>query len=230
MSTLQERILYEDNHLIIVNKLCGEIVQADKTGDRTLADEVREYLKQKYSKPGNVYLGIPHRLDRPTSGIVVLCRTEKALSRMNAMFRDGGVDKTYWAVCDKDPGETDGRLEHWIKRNEQKNISRAYDKEVSGSQKAVLEYKVIGKSDRYELLQIHLLTGRHHQIRAQLAACGVHIKGDLKYGFPRSNPDGGICLHSRHIEFVHPVRKEETVCIKAPVPENDVWRFFSSGK
>ena len=230
MRTLQERILYEDNHLIIVNKLCGEIVQADKTGDRTLAEDVRQYLKEKYSKPGNVYLGIPHRLDRPTSGTVVFCRTEKALSRMNSLFRDGGVDKVYWAVCDKDPGDTEGRLEHWIKRNEQKNISRAYDREVSGSQKAVLEYKVIGKSDRYTLLQIHLLTGRHHQIRAQLAACGVHIKGDLKYGFPRSNPDGGICLHSRHIEFVHPVRKEETVDITAPVPENDVWRFFGSGK
>ena len=227
MSTLQERILYEDNHLIIVNKLCGEIVQADKTGDRTLAQDVKDYLKQKYSKPGNVYLGIPHRLDRPTSGIVVFCRTEKALSRMNAMFRDGGVDKIYWAVCDGDPGQPEGRLEHWIKRNEQKNMSRAYDREVSGSQKALLEYRLIGKSDRYELLEIHLLTGRHHQIRAQLAACGVHIKGDLKYGFPRSNPDGGICLHSRHAEFAHPVRKEEKVSITAPVPDNDVWRFFS---
>lgn len=230
MRTLQERILYEDNHLIIVNKLCGEIVQADKTGDRTLAQDVKQYLKEKYSKPGNVYLGIPHRLDRPTSGIVVFCRTEKALSRMNSMFRDGGVDKIYWTVCDKDPGDTEGRLEHWIKRNEQKNISRAYDREVSGSQKAVLEYKVIGKSDRYTLLEIHLLTGRHHQIRAQLAACGVHIKGDLKYGFPRSNPDGGICLHSRHVKFIHPVKKEETVDITAPVPENDIWQFFSSGK
>ncbi len=227
MQDLAGRILYEDNHLIIVNKLCGEIVQGDKTGDRTLAEDVKDYLREKYSKPGNVYLGIPHRLDRPTSGIVVFCRTEKALSRMNTMFRDGGVDKTYWAVCDGNPGQTEGRLEHWIKRNEQKNISRAYDREVAGSQKAILEYRLIGHSDRYELLEIRLLTGRHHQIRAQLAACGVHIKGDLKYGFPRSNPDGGICLHSRKVEFFHPVRKEEKICLTAPVPGEGVWQFFN---
>ncbi len=227
--SIADRVLYEDNHLIAVNKLCGEIVQGDKTGDRTLAQDVCAYLKEKYSKPGNVYLGIPHRLDRPTSGIVIYCKTEKALSRMNNLFREGGVDKYYWAVCDRDPGHEEGFLEHWIVRNAQKNTSRAYSKQVPDSQNAKLEYKVLERSDRYTLIQIHLLTGRHHQIRAQLAACNCHIKGDLKYGFPRSNPDGGICLHARHVEFVHPVSGEK-VTITAPVPEGDVWRFFESGQ
>jgi len=226
---IEDRVLYEDNHLIAVNKLCGEIVQGDKTGDRTLAQDVAAYLKEKYSKPGNVYLGIPHRLDRPTSGIVIYCKTEKALSRMNNLFREGGVDKYYWAVCDRDPGNTEGLLEHWIVRNPQKNISRAYTRQLPDSQNARLEYKVIDRSDRYVLLQIHLLTGRHHQIRAQLAACNCHIKGDLKYGFPRSNPDGGICLHARHVEFVHSVSGQR-VEITAPVPGSDVWRFFDSGQ
>jgi 23S rRNA pseudouridine1911/1915/1917 synthase len=226
---IEDRVLYEDNHLIAVNKLCGEIVQGDKTGDRTLAQDVCAYLKEKYSKPGNVYLGIPHRLDRPTSGIVIYCKTEKALSRMNNLFREGGVDKYYWAVCDRDPGNSEGLLEHWIVRNPQKNLSRAYSRQMPDSQNARLEYKVIDRSDRYVLLQIHLLTGRHHQIRAQLAACNCHIKGDLKYGFPRSNPDGGICLHARHVEFVHPVSGEK-IEITAPVPGSDVWRFFDSGQ
>jgi len=223
---IEDRVLYEDNHLIAVNKLCGEIVQGDKTGDRTLAQDVASYLKEKYSKPGNVYLGIPHRLDRPTSGIVIYCKTEKSLSRMNALFRDGGVDKFYWAVCDRDPGHGEGILEHWIVRNPRNNTSRAYARQMPDSQNAKLEYRVIDRSERYVLLQILLMTGRHHQIRAQLAACNCHIKGDLKYGFPRSNPDGGICLHARHVEFVHPVSGEK-VSITAPVPDTDVWKFFS---
>lgn len=227
--SIEDRVLYEDNHLIVVNKLCGEIVQGDKTGDRTLAEDVKDYLKKKYSKPGNVYLGLPHRLDRPTSGAVVYCKTEKSLTRMNSLFREGGVEKRYWAVCDRDPGFDEGHLTHWIRRNEQKNISRAYTKEVELSQKAELEYRVIGRSERYVLLEILLLTGRHHQIRAQLAACNCHIKGDLKYGFPRSNPDGGICLHSRCIEFIHPVSGQK-VEITAPVPGSDVWKFFFSGQ
>lgn len=227
--SIEDRVLYEDNHLIVVNKLCGEIVQGDKTGDRTLAEDVKDYLKKKYSKPGNVYLGLPHRLDRPTSGAVVYCKTEKSLTRMNSLFREGGVEKRYWAVCDRDPGFDEGHLTHWIRRNEQKNISRAYTKEVELSQKAELEYRVIGRSERYVLLEILLLTGRHHQIRAQLAACNCHIKGDLKYGFPRSNPDGGICLHSRRIEFFHPVSGQK-VEITAPVPGSDVWKFLFSGQ
>ena len=227
--SLADRILYEDNHLIAVNKLCGELVQGDKTGDRTLADDIKDFLRQKYSKPGNVYLGIPHRLDRPTSGIVIYCKTEKALGRMNNLFREGGVDKYYWAVCDRSPGHESDHLTHWIRRDGRTNTSKAYLKEVADSQKAELEYRVLEQSERYTLLEIHLLTGRHHQIRAQLAACNVHIKGDLKYGFPRSNPDGGICLHARHVEFVHPVSGGK-IEITAPVPGTDVWKFFESGQ
>lgn len=220
------RILYEDNHLIVINKLPGEIVQGDKTGDVTLADDVKAYLKEKYNKPGNVFLGIPHRLDRPTSGIVIYARTSKALERLNEMFRNNKVEKHYWAVCDKCPGSPSGKLEHFIVRDTAKNKSFAYSNERKDSQKAILEYTQIGQSDRYVLLEINLITGRHHQIRAQLAACGVHIKGDLKYGFPRSNPDGGICLHSRFAKFEHPVTKE-IVCITAPVPNDRIWQVFS---
>ncbi|MCR4677106.1 MAG: RNA pseudouridine synthase [Sphaerochaetaceae bacterium] len=225
--SLESRILYEDNHLIIVNKLPGEIVQKDKTGDVCLADDIKAYLKKKYNKPGNVFLGIPHRLDRPTSGIVVFCRTEKALVRMNTLFRDGGVDKTYWAVTDKGLEREEGELVHYITRNESKNKSFAYADPRPGAKEARLLFKEIGKSERYTLLEIKLLTGRHHQIRAQLAACGVHIKGDLKYGFPRSNEDGGICLHSREAVFKHPVTGLE-VKITAPVPVGGdrVWAFF----
>lgn len=223
---LQDRILYEDNHLIIVNKLPGEIVQGDKTGDVTLCEDIKDYLKQKYNKPGNVYLGIPHRLDRPTSGIVVYCKTEKALTRMNQAFKDGKVDKTYLAITDHGLTEKRGRLEHYIYRDSNKNKSFAYKTEKPGTQLALLEFQEVDQSDRYTLLAIHLLTGRHHQIRAQLAACGVHIKGDLKYGSPRSNSDGSICLHSYLISFEHPVTKEK-IKVKAPVPQSALWDYFA---
>lgn len=223
---LEDRILYEDNHLIIVNKLPGEIVQGDKTGDITLAEDIKAYLKEKYNKPGNVYLGIPHRLDRPTSGIVVYCKTDKALSRMNQAFKDGTVDKTYLAITDHGLADKQGRLVHYIYRDTKKNKSFAYKVEKPGTQQAILEYQEMGQSERYTLLAIHLLTGRHHQIRAQLAASGVHIKGDLKYGSPRSNDDGSICLHSYLISFEHPVTKEK-IKVKAPVPKSTLWDFFA---
>lgn len=227
MIPVKDRILYEDNHLIIVNKLPGELVQGDETGDRTLADDVKEYLRVMYNKPGNVYLGIPHRLDRPTSGIVVYTKTEKALVRLNEAFRGSGVKKTYWAVVDNMPNKPESTLVHYIVRNSANNKSVAYPREIKGSKVARLDYKLIGSSDKYHLLEIALHTGRHHQIRAQLAAIGLHIKGDLKYGFPRSNPDGGIHLHARKIVFIHPVKKEE-VTIVAPPPHDPVWDYFAA--
>lgn len=223
--SIENRILYEDNHLIVINKLPGEIVQGDKTGDITLAEDVKDYIKHKYNKPGNVFLGIPHRLDRPTSGIVIYAKTSKALERLNDMFRTGKIEKHYWAICDRSLEHTEGTLEHYIVRNTVKNKSFAYSTQKPDSQKAVLEYRQIGTSDRYVLLEINLITGRHHQIRAQLAACNVHIKGDLKYGFARSNPDGGICLHSRFCRFEHPVSKQ-IVEITAPTPEDNIWNIF----
>ena len=231
-SDLEKRVLYEDNHIIIVNKLPGEIVQADKTGDSTLMDTVKAYLKEKYCKPGNVFLGLPHRLDRPTSGIVVLAKTDKALGRLNEMFRTGKVDKIYWAITDKPLKEKKGTLVHYLYRDGEKNKSFAFSSpkvrghRESDLQEARLEYETLAQSDRYTLLKIRLLTGRHHQIRAQLAACNVHIKGDLKYGFPRSNPDGGICLHSREVSFIHPVSGKE-ICVTASVPEDRIWTIFS---
>ena len=222
---INDRILYEDNHLIIVNKLPGELVQGDETGDRTLADDVKKYLKTAYNKPGNVYLGIPHRLDRPTSGIVVYCKTDKALSRMTALFRTSDVRKTYWAIVDRMPGKTEGELVHYITRDAANNKSIASSKERKGAKIAKLSYKVLASSDNYHLLEIDLHTGRHHQIRAQLAAIGVHIKGDLKYGAARSNPDGGISLHARRIVFIHPVKKER-IDITAEPPENNLWGYF----
>lgn len=227
MNDIKSRILFEDNHLIIINKLPGELVQGDETGDVTLADKVKEYLKVTYNKPGNVYLGIPHRLDRPTSGIVVYTKTEKALIRLNEAFKGSSVKKTYWAVVDNMPKKSESTLIHYIVRNSANNKSVAYPKEIKGSKLAKLDYKVIGKSDKYYLLEIALHTGRHHQIRAQLAAIGLHIKGDLKYGFPRSNPDGGIHLHARKIVFTHPVKKEELTII-APPPHDTVWDYFAS--
>lgn len=227
MNDIKSRILFEDNHLIIINKLPGELVQGDETGDITLADKVKEYLKVTYNKPGNVYLGIPHRLDRPTSGIVVYTKTEKALIRLNEAFKGSSVKKTYWAVVDNMPKKSESTLIHYIVRNSANNKSVAYPKEIKGSKLAKLDYKVIGKSDKYYLLEIALHTGRHHQIRAQLAAIGLHIKGDLKYGFPRSNPDGGIHLHARKIVFTHPVKKEELTII-APPPHDTVWDYFAS--
>lgn len=227
MNDIKSRILFEDNHLIIINKLPGELVQGDETGDVTLADKVKEYLKITYNKPGNVYLGIPHRLDRPTSGIVVYTKTEKALIRLNEAFKGSSVKKTYWAVVDNMPKKSESTLIHYIVRNSANNKSVAYPKEIKGSKLAKLDYKLIGKSDKYYLLEIALHTGRHHQIRAQLAAIGLHIKGDLKYGFARSNPDGGIHLHARKIVFTHPVKKEELTII-APPPHDTVWDYFAS--
>jgi len=216
------RVLYEDNHIIIVNKHSGEIVQGDKTGDKTLGDDVKEYIKEHYAKPGNVFLGVVHRLDRPVSGVVVFARTSKALSRLNNMFRDGDVHKTYWAVTKNCPAEPEGTLVNWLTRNEKQNKSYAYDHEVPGSKKAILHYKVIGRSDNYTLLEVILMTGRHHQIRCQLAGIGCPIKGDLKYGARRSNPDGSISLLARKIEFVHPVSKEH-ISVEAPLPEDKLW-------
>ena len=227
MSPIEDRILYEDNHLVVVDKMCGELSQGDDTGDQTLADAVKAYLKRKYSKPGNVYLGIPHRLDRPTSGVMVYARTEKALVRLNEAFRTDDVSKTYWAIVDRLPPKDSDILTHYIVRDSQANKSTAYMKEVKGSKKAVLKYTLLASSQRYHLLGIDLYTGRHHQIRAQLKAIGLHIKGDLKYGFPRSNPDGGICLHARRIEFTHPVRKER-LTIVAPPPRDALWDWFVS--
>lgn len=200
--------LYEDNHVIVVYKEVGEIVQGDKTGDLPLCYTVKEWLKEKYQKPGNVFLGVVHRLDRPVAGLVVFAKTSKALSRLNDLFRKGEVHKTYWAIVQHEPAEAEGLLTNWLVRNERQNKTYAYDHEVAGSKKAMLRYKVIGRSDRYVLLEIHLLTGRHHQIRTQLAHIGCPIKGDLKYGAPRSNPDGGISLLSHRVAFVHPVSKQ----------------------
>ena len=226
MSTLTEdRILYEDNHLIIVDKLPGELSQGDETGDATLADEVKSYLKEKYGKPGNVYLGIVHRLDRPTSGVMVYAKTEKALIRMNESFRTDDVRKTYWAIVRQRPELEEAELVNYLVRNEKQNKSYAYDKEVKNAKKAVLHYRLIGCSQNYFLLEVDLKTGRHHQIRCQLAKMGCPIKGDLKYGFPRSNPDGGISLHARRVRFVHPVSKA-LIDLTAPLPDDGLWRCF----
>lgn len=218
--------VYEDNHIIIVSKSSGEIVQGDKTGDVPLSETVKDYIKVKYQKPGNVFLGVVHRLDRPVSGLVVFARTSKALSRLNDMFRNGDVHKTYWAIVKNRPKEVEGTLTHWIVRNEKQNKSYAYDREVKNSKKAILHYKVIGASERYTLIEVQLMTGRHHQIRCQLAKMGCPIKGDLKYGSERSNPDGSICLLSRFVEFVHPVSKQ-TIKAAAPLPDDALWQAFA---
>ncbi|MDR0864153.1 MAG: RluA family pseudouridine synthase [Candidatus Symbiothrix sp.] len=221
------KVIYEDNHIIAVSKTCSEIVQGDKTGDVPLSETVKQWLKEKYDKPGNVFIGVTHRLDRPVSGVVLLAKTGKALSRLNEMFRDGKVKKTYWAIVKKQPPKPEGELVHYLVRNEKQNKSYAYDTEKPDSKKAVLSYKTIARSDNYYLLEIDLKTGRHHQIRCQLAKMGCPVKGDLKYGFDRSNPDGGISLHSRKARFVHPVSKEEIEII-APVPEDKLWKMFES--
>jgi len=213
-------IIYEDNHLVAVNKKCGEIVQGDKTGDTSLSETLKEWLKEKYQKPGNVFVGIPHRLDRPVSGIILFAKTSKALSRLNEMFRLGKIQKTYWAIVKNRPPKEEDELVHWIDRNERQNKSYAYDKERPNTKKAILHYKLIACSDHYYLLEVDLKTGRHHQIRSQLSKIGCPIKGDLKYGAERSNPDGGISLHARSITFIHPVSNEE-IKLLAPVPEQD---------
>ena len=220
-------VLYEDNHLIALNKSSSEIVQGDKTGDKPLSDILKDWLKEKYNKPGRVFVGVTHRLDRPVSGIVLFAKTSKALARLNEMFRTGQVKKTYWAIVKNRPQETENILTHYLVRNEKQNKSYAYNTEKPNSKKAVLSYKVIAYSERYHLLEIDLQTGRHHQIRCQLAHIGCPVKGDLKYGFDRSNPDGGISLHARKAVFVHPVSKENIEII-APPPENDkLWRSFT---
>ena len=218
-------VVYEDNHIIIVNKTASEIVQADKTGDTPLSETVKQYLKEKYQKPGNVFLGVTHRLDRPVSGLVIFAKTSKALTRLNEMFRAGEVKNTYWEVVKNAPKESEGELVHFLVRNEKQNKSYAYDKEVPNSKKAVLDYRLIGRSENYYLLEVDLNAGRHHQIRCQLAKMGCPIKGDLNYCPPRSNPDGSICLHARRVRFVHPVSKE-LIELKAPLPEGNLWKGF----
>lgn len=219
------KVIYEDNHIIAVNKNSSEIVQGDKTGDKPLSETVKDWLKEKYNKPGNVFIGVTHRLDRPVSGLVLFAKTSKALTRLNEMFRDKKIKKTYWAIVKNHPKQTEGKLVHYLVRNEKQNKSYAYDTEKPNSKKAILTYKVIARSDNYTLLEIDLETGRHHQIRCQLAKIGSPIKGDLKYGYPRSNNDGGISLHSRKASFVHPVSKEELE-ITAPTPEDKLWQSF----
>ena len=219
-------VVYEDNHIIIVNKQSGEIVQGDKTGDRPLSETVKEYIKVKYHKPGNVFLGVVHRLDRPVSGLVVFAKTSKALARLNEMFRKGDVHKTYWSIVKNTPTQSEAELNNWIVRNEKQNKSYAYDHEVKNSKNARLRYSVLARTDRYTLLEVHLMTGRHHQIRCQLSHMGCPIKGDLKYGFPRSNPDGSISLMARRIEFVHPVSKD-TIQIEAPTPSDALWKALA---
>ncbi len=220
------QILFEDNHIIIINKIAGDIIQTDDSGDKTLRDDVKDYIKKKYSKPGNAFIGIVHRLDRPVSGAVMFARTSKALSRLNKMFREREVKKTYWAVVNNLPPNSEGHLIDYLIKNKLKNKSYIVNKEQTNALKAELKYRLLGKGDNYYLLEVTLLTGRHHQIRAQLANTGCYIKGDLKYGFPRSNPDASIHLHARKIEFIHPV-KREPVSIIAPTPDDPLWNYFA---
>lgn len=216
------QVLHEDNHIIVINKRVGDIVQGDKTGDKPLSEVVKEYIKDKYNKPGDVFLGVVHRLDRPTTGIVMFARTSKALERLNKMFSERETQKTYWAVVKNKPPKQEDNLVHFLKRNPQNNTSKAHLKEVPESKKASLDYKIISELKNYFALEINLHTGRHHQIRSQLSAIGSPIKGDLKYGFDRSNPDGGIHLHARKLKFVHPVTKE-SIEIIAPTPDDVIW-------
>ena len=218
-------ILYEDNHIIVINKRAGEIVQGDKTGDASLCDTLKQFLKEKYNKPGNVFVGLPHRLDRPVSGIVIFAKTSKALERLNEMFRDGKVDKRYWAITKELPDDHEKELTHWIVRNEKMNKSFAHKKEVKEGKHAILDYRALRSSQNYTLIEVELKTGRHHQIRCQLSATGCPIKGDLKYGAKRSNPDGSISLHARKVEFIHPVSKLP-ISIEAPVPADRLWQSF----
>ena len=220
------KVVYEDNHLIIVAKQSGEIVQGDKTGDTPLSELVKQYIKEKYAKPGAVFLGVVHRLDRPVSGLVVFARTSKALERLNRMFAEGQVRKTYWAITKNRPPKEEDTLTHWLRRNEKQNTSYASESEKPGSKRVVLKYKVIGASTNYTLLEVQLMTGRHHQIRCQLAAIGCPIKGDLKYGAQRSNPDGSISLLARSVEFEHPV-SHETIRAVAPLPADSLWQAIA---
>ena len=220
-------VIYEDNHLIAVNKTCREIVQGDKTGDQPLSEMLKAWLKKKYAKPGNVFIGVAHRLDRPVSGVVLFAKTSKALARLNTMFRDGKVKKTYWAIVKNRPPKDEDEVVNWLVRNENQNKSFAFDNERPEAKKAILHYRLVAVSDRYFLLEIDLKTGRHHQIRCQLAHLGCPIRGDLKYGYPRSNRDGGISLHARSASFVHPV-SQLPVQIVAPVPDDPLWRALTA--
>ena len=217
------QVIHEDNHIIVVNKRVGDIVQGDKTGDKPLSEIVKEYIKIKYDKPGDVFLGVVHRLDRPTSGIVVFARTSKALTRLNELFKNRETTKTYWAVVKNRPEQTQANLTHYLKRDEKRNTSKAHIKEVADSKIASLDYKIIHELNNYFVLEINLHTGRHHQIRAQLSAIGSPIKGDLKYGFDRSNSDGGIHLHARRLEFIHPVSKQ-LLQLQASLPADPIWK------
>lgn len=219
-------ILYEDNHIIAVNKSSSDIVQGDKTGDETLSDKVKAYIKKKYDKPGDVFLGVVHRLDRPVSGVVLFARTSKALSRLNKMFQDKQVKKTYWALVAELPEEDSGRLVHYILKNSEKNKSYAFPKPRAGAKEAILNYRLISGLKNYYMLEVDLETGRHHQIRCQLAKIGCPIRGDLKYGFPRSNKDGSISLHARKIEFEHPVKKEPITIIASTPDTENLWKEF----
>ena len=220
------KVLYEDNHLIIVNKTCSEIVQGDKTGDTPLSEIVKQWLKEKYNKPGNVFCGVTHRLDRPVSGIVIFAKTSKALPRLNEMFKNKEIKKTYWALVKNLSKEKD-TLRHFLVRNEKQNKSYAYDVEKPSSKEAILSYKLIARSEKYSLLEIDLQTGRHHQIRCQLAKIGSPIKGDLKYGAERSNPNSGISLHARKVSFIHPVSKI-LIEVTAPLPDDKLWQMFEN--
>ena len=219
-------VVYEDNHIIIVNKKSGEIVQGDKTGDTPLSETVKQWIKEKYAKPGNVFCGVVHRLDRPVFGLVVFAKTSKALARMNEMFRNGDVHKTYWAITKNRPPKDEDTLVHYITTTERNNKSYASTVEKPGAQKAVLKYRVISQSDNYYLIEVKLLTGRKHPIRVQLAAIGCPIKGDLKYGAKRSNPDGSISLLARNVTFVHPVSKQD-ICVTAPIPDDNLWKALA---
>ena len=220
-------VIYEDNHLIAVNKTCREIVQGDKTGDTPLSEILKAWLKEKYAKPGNVFVGVAHRLDRPVSGLVLFAKTSKALARLNEMFRTGDIKKTYWAIVKNSPPTEEGTLEHWLVRNEKQNKSYAYTEEKPNSKKAILHYRLRARSDSCDVLEVGLNTGRHHQIRCQLAKMGCPIKGDLKYGSERSNKDGGISLHARKAQFIHPVSKEP-VEIVASVPDDSLWKGITA--
>jgi 23S rRNA pseudouridine1911/1915/1917 synthase len=223
-------VLYEDNHIIAVNKTCNEIVQGDKTGDTPLSETVKAYIKVKYNKPGEVFLGVTHRLDRPTSGVVLFARTSKALARLNEMFKSHEqIKKTYWAIVQGAPKQPEARLENWLVKNESQNKSYIVKPHTKDAKQAILNYKTLVRGENYTLLEVDLETGRHHQIRCQLAAIGCPIKGDLKYGAKRSNPDGGICLHARQIAFIHPVSKEP-ICITAPTPEDSLWQQLSASQ
>ncbi|MBL7895278.1 MAG: RNA pseudouridine synthase [Bacteroidia bacterium] len=222
----KEQIVYEDNHILIINKLPGEIVQGDKTGDMPLSEKLKNYIKERDNKPGNVFMGVIHRLDRPVSGLVIFAKTSKGLSRFNEMIREKDLQKTYWAVVKNKPAKTEDHLIHYLLKNEKLNKSKAHEKPVKDGLKSELIYKYIKSSDTYHLLEIKLLTGRHHQIRAQLSAIGCPIKGDLKYGFDRTNKDGSIHLHAYQLQFMHPVKKEEVIVKAAPLMNDPVWNYF----